>query len=58
MNLVLLLTHIQTMNAEGNWEESDVTLYSQKGNVEGYYDFYCRFDFDNDGNFKSVGVWE
>lgn len=26
--------------------------------VEGYFDFYCEFYFDEDGNMTGAGCWE
>lgn len=36
----------------------DVILYADAGGVEGYGSFYARFEFDDAGQFKTVGVWE
>lgn len=45
-------------NARMFWTDNSVVLYSGSGNVEGYSDFYCKFEFDEQGKFISVGVWE
>lgn len=36
------------------------TLKIQQGyeKVGGYFDFYCEFHFDEDGNLTGVGCWE
>lgn len=45
--------------ARGNWDDNSVVLYEDVGGgVQGYMDFYCKFDFDEQGKFISVGVWE
>lgn len=46
------------MWAPGYATGNDLMLASGVGGVEGYSMFYCLFKFDEDGSFKSVGVWE
>jgi hypothetical protein len=35
-----------------------VVLAAYEGGVDGYNGFHARFDFDTDGNFKTLGIWE
>lgn len=37
---------------------NDIVLEAREGNVEGYSGFQCVFTFNEDGSFKSVGVWQ
>jgi hypothetical protein len=39
-------------------EPNEVVLTAQEGGVEGYSGFIARFTFDDEGNFKSLGIWE
>jgi hypothetical protein len=39
-------------------EPHEVILVAKVGGVEGYSDFSARFTFDDQGNFKSLGIWE
>ena len=34
------------------------SLEAERGGVKGYGGFVCDFDFDGDGKFISVGIWE
>ena len=46
-------------DARGNWSDNCVVIHEgYKNNVGGYLDFYCQFEFDEQGKFMSVGVWE
>lgn len=36
----------------------DVILHADIGGVEGYSSFYAVFEFDDEGRFVKVGVWE
>ncbi|GAA2696455.1 hypothetical protein [Actinoplanes palleronii] len=38
--------------------ETEVVLAAQYGGVQGYNDFHVRFDFDGDGKFRDVAIWE
>lgn len=33
-------------------------IAGDKGKVDGYGGFFCTWDFDTDGRFVEVGVWE
>jgi hypothetical protein len=33
-------------------------LYSGKEKIDGYCDFFSEFEFDSDGKFIKVGIWE
>lgn len=35
-----------------------VRLLADSGGVEGWTGFFCDFDFNEEGKFKGVGVWE
>lgn len=35
-----------------------VVLEAKRGNVSGYSGFVARFEFDSDGKFQSLGIWE
>lgn len=35
-----------------------VVLAAREGNVDGYMGFEAIFDFNDDGSFSNVGVWE
>lgn len=39
-------------------EEYFVVLAAKTGNVQGFKGFYSTFEFDDDGTFKSLGLWE
>lgn len=39
-------------------EPNDVILRAGHGGVEGYVGFECVFEFDADGKFHHVRVWE
>lgn len=39
-------------------EGNGVHLVANHGGVEGYTGFLCRWEFDDEGRFKGVSVWE
>lgn len=39
-------------------EPDEVILVAHVGGVEGYSNFSARFTFDDEGSFKSLGIWE
>lgn len=41
-----------------DYDPQAVTLLAHHGGVDGYSSFYAVFEFDDAGQFKTVGVWE
>lgn len=39
-------------------EEFFVVLMAKMGNVNGFNGFYGTFEFDEEGRFQSLGLWE
>jgi hypothetical protein len=39
-------------------DRKDIVLDEGARKVTGYSSFYARFEFDEDGKFQQVGVWE
>lgn len=39
-------------------DETSVQLQAKVGGVAGWNGFVCYFNFDDEGNFVNVGVWE
>jgi hypothetical protein len=37
---------------------NDVVMVEGNCKVIGYSSFFARFEFDEDGNFEHVGLWE
>lgn len=37
---------------------NSISLVALHGNVKGYGGFVADFDFNEDGSFKEMGVWE
>jgi hypothetical protein len=42
----------------GDLAQHVVTLRAGEGGIKGYRDFVADFEFNPDGSFKDVGVWE
>lgn len=36
----------------------DIVLMAHSGGVEGYQGFHCNWKFDENGQFRGLGVWE
>lgn len=47
-----------TNEMEWDLSEHRVVLAAREGNVEGYMGFGCIVEFNDDGSFKDMGVWE
>jgi hypothetical protein len=49
-----------TPSGAGKWptDERTVTLQAKEGGVEGYPDFLAVFQFDPDGKFQELNLWE
>lgn len=39
------------------YEPRNVQLEAKRGNVDGHEDVYALFEFDNDGKFTKLGLW-
>lgn len=39
-------------------DQGEVVLVAHEGGVLGYTGFCARFQFDDDGKFESLGIWE
>jgi hypothetical protein len=37
---------------------NDIYLIAGEGNVDGYGGFCATFEFNEDGSFKKLGIWE
>lgn len=52
------LTPATTGKAEGWNQLGAVCLAAEQGGVDGYDEFITVFQFDTDGKFQSVHLWE
>ena len=50
--------HAPSLDLKEEPDEGDVVIEAYLGNVEGYSGFYTVFEFNDDGTFRSVGIWE
>lgn len=39
-------------------EDKDIVCMEGDANIDGYGNFYTRFEFDDEGKFIQMGAWE
>ncbi len=48
----------ESLGIEPSVCDGSVSIWGQEGGVRGYSGFSCEFEFNSDGSFKKVGIWE